>query len=113
MEGEIAMIRYFLCVIALTAILVQLHAAPQSQSNTAGSTKDANTAAPKSATKDAKNSPSQADDGEHVFQQQCSRCHNTPEGFSPRISGTIVRHMRVRASLSQSDEQKLLRFLNP
>jgi hypothetical protein len=24
-----------------------------------------------------------------------------------------VRHMRVRASLSQHDEQELLRFLNP
>ena len=53
------------------------------------------------------------DEGERVFQQNCSRCHTAPEGFSPRISGTIVRHMRVRASLSQHDEQELLRFLNP
>jgi len=52
-------------------------------------------------------------EGERVFQQNCSRCHAAPEGFSPRISGTIVRHMRVRASLSQHDEQALLRFLNP
>ena len=37
----------------------------------------------------------------------------TPEGFSARISGTIVRHMRVRASLSEHDEQELLRFFNP
>jgi hypothetical protein len=48
-----------------------------------------------------------------IFQQNCSRCHNTPEGFSPRISGTIVRHMRVRASLSKHDEEELLRFFNP
>lgn len=52
-------------------------------------------------------------DGERVFAQNCSRCHNAPEGFSPRISGTISRHMRVRAQLSQHDEQELLRFLNP
>jgi cytochrome c5 len=52
-------------------------------------------------------------EGERVFQQNCWRCHNAPEGFSPRISGTIVRHMRVRASLSQHDEQALLKFLNP
>ncbi len=52
-------------------------------------------------------------DGSRIFQQNCSRCHNTPEGFSPRISGTVVRHMRVRASLSQHDEQELLRFFNP
>jgi cytochrome c5 len=53
------------------------------------------------------------DEGTRIFQQNCSRCHNTPEGFSPRISGTIVRHMRVRASLSKHDEEVLLRFLNP
>jgi cytochrome c5 len=52
-------------------------------------------------------------DGALVFKQHCSRCHNAPEGFSPRISGTIVRHMRVRASLSKSEEEQLLRFLNP
>lgn len=52
-------------------------------------------------------------EGERIFAQNCSRCHNTPEGFSPRISGTIVRHMRVRAQLSQHDEQQLLRFFNP
>ena len=52
-------------------------------------------------------------EGERVFQQNCYRCHNAPEGFSPRISGTIVRHMRVRASLSQHDEQELLKYLNP
>ncbi len=53
------------------------------------------------------------DEGDRVFQQNCSRCHNAPEGFSSRISDTIVRHMRVRASLSKHDEEELLRFLNP
>lgn len=52
-------------------------------------------------------------EGERLFAQNCSRCHNAPEGFSPRISGTILRHMRVRAQLSAHDEQELLRFLNP
>ena len=55
----------------------------------------------------------QDDDGERIFKQNCSRCHNEPEGFSPRISGTIVRHMRVRASLSKHDEEELLHFFNP
>jgi cytochrome c5 len=54
-----------------------------------------------------------ADEGQRVFDQNCSRCHTAPQGFSSRISGTVVRHMRVRASLSQHDEQELLRFLNP
>jgi cytochrome c5 len=53
------------------------------------------------------------DEGQRVFEQNCSRCHTAPEGFSPRISGTIVHHMRVRASLSQHDQEELLRFFNP
>jgi len=52
-------------------------------------------------------------DGNDVFAANCSRCHNAPESFSPRISGTILRHMRVRANLSKEDEQAVLRFLNP
>lgn len=52
-------------------------------------------------------------DGQRVFEQNCARCHTPPDGFSPRISGTIVLHMRVRASLSEHDVQELERFLNP
>lgn len=52
-------------------------------------------------------------EGERVFAQNCSRCHNPPEAFSPRVSGTIARHMRVRAQISARDEQALLQFLNP
>ncbi len=59
----------------------------------------------------AKNSQIE-DEGQRVFAQNCSRCHATPEGFSSRISGTIVRHMRVRANLSEHDEQVLLKYFN-
>jgi cytochrome c5 len=52
-------------------------------------------------------------DGQQVFEQYCSRCHNAPQSFSPHISGTISRHMRVRAGLGKEDEQAILRFLNP
>lgn len=52
-------------------------------------------------------------DGQQVFEQNCSRCHNTPPGFSPSISVAVARHMRVRAGLSQEDAQAILRFLNP
>jgi cytochrome c5 len=52
-------------------------------------------------------------EGERIFAQNCSRCHNAPDGFSPRISGTVLRHMRVRAQLSEHDEKELLRFFNP
>jgi hypothetical protein len=48
-----------------------------------------------------------------VFEENCSRCHNAPEGFPPSISGTIATHMRVRAGLSEADYKALLRYLNP
>jgi len=51
--------------------------------------------------------------GQKKFQANCSRCHDAPEQFSPRIAGTIVRHMRVRASLSAKDTQDILKFLAP
>jgi cytochrome c5 len=54
-----------------------------------------------------------ASDGEKKFKQNCSRCHEAPQELSPHISGTILRHMRVRASLSQQDERDILKFLNP
>jgi cytochrome c5 len=55
----------------------------------------------------------QQDEGQRIFERRCSSCHNAPEGFSPRMSGTVVRHMRVRASLSQHEEEALMRFFNP
>ncbi len=53
------------------------------------------------------------DRGERAFNANCSRCHQPPESLNPRITGTVVRHMRVRANLSAQDEQDILRFLNP
>lgn len=58
-------------------------------------------------------SAAHTDRGQQVFEQNCSRCHNAPEGFSPHISGTIAMHMRVRANLSAADYEALRRFLNP
>jgi cytochrome c5 len=57
--------------------------------------------------------PQPSSGGERAFHQNCSRCHQAPESFSPSISGTIVRHMRVRANLSREDERAILKYLNP
>jgi cytochrome c5 len=70
-------------------------------------------ASPKTKAAGQKHAVPAQDEGQRVFEQHCSRCHTAPEGFSPRISGTIVRHMRVRASLSQHEEEALLHFFNP
>jgi cytochrome c5 len=70
-------------------------------------------AAPAPATTKKTNSTSQADDGGRKFDANCSRCHNAPEQLSPSLTGTVVRHMRVRANLSAQDEKDILRFLAP
>ncbi len=64
-------------------------------------------------TKTANHATEHLPDGQRKFEQQCSRCHTAPEGFPPQISGTIIRHMRVRAQISKQDEEDILRFLNP
>ena len=51
--------------------------------------------------------------GEQIFMENCSRCHKPPVTIPPRITGTIVMHMRVRAKLSREDERALLRYLAP
>jgi len=48
-----------------------------------------------------------------AFQIHCSRCHNAPETLSPSLTGTVVRHMRVRANLSAEEERLIYSFFNP
>lgn len=94
----------FSCVFALASISAFTVSAQQQAASQAAQPKK---------TVAATQAIQQQSEGERVFQQHCSRCHNAPDSFSPRISGTIVRHMRVRASLSRREEDELLHFFNP
>jgi cytochrome c5 len=51
--------------------------------------------------------------GEDIFKNNCGRCHMPPMVVSPRLTGTVVMHMRVRARLSRRDEQLLLKYMAP
>jgi cytochrome c5 len=51
--------------------------------------------------------------GEKEFQQNCSRCHNAPTELPTQSTGTVLLHMRVRASLSAADERDILHYLAP
>ncbi|HET6219384.1 MAG TPA: hypothetical protein VFE27_20345 [Acidobacteriaceae bacterium] len=51
--------------------------------------------------------------GERAFRANCGRCHNPPEQLSPRIAGTVLRHMRERALLSPQEERDILKYLAP
>jgi cytochrome c5 len=48
-----------------------------------------------------------------VFQTHCSRCHSAPETLSPSLTGTVARHMRVRANLTAEEERLIYSFFNP
>ena len=53
------------------------------------------------------------DPGARVFAANCSRCHQAPMSLSPRITGTVIMHMRTRARLSREDEKLLLKYMAP
>jgi cytochrome c5 len=87
-------------IVSSTLVLAQTSPAP----------KPAGTAA-KPAAKAA--STNQPDVGQRKFDANCGRCHSFPQQLSPSITGTVVRHMRVRANLSAEDEKDILRFFAP
>ena len=92
----------------LVATLVPIRIVHAAQNSNRGTTPTA-----KQTRTSAKQGQHTQTEGDRIFAQQCARCHTPPDGFSPRISGTVLLHMRVRASLSARDEQELLKFLNP
>ena len=49
--------------------------------------------------------------GEQRFRANCGRCHNAPEKFPPRMMSTILRHMRVRATITAEDQRLILFFM--
>jgi cytochrome c5 len=57
--------------------------------------------------------PSESARGEKLFRANCGRCHNPPESISPREARAVVRHMRVRATLTDEDERLIVKFLAP
>lgn len=50
-------------------------------------------------------------EGQKRFLTNCGRCHQSPREFSPREMSMAVRHMRVRAMLTQEDMDYLLYYM--
>jgi cytochrome c5 len=50
-------------------------------------------------------------EGERRFRANCGRCHAAPPKFPPRMMATIVRHMRVRATITEDDMRLILRYM--
>jgi hypothetical protein len=50
-------------------------------------------------------------EGEKRFRANCGRCHAAPQKFPPRMMATIVRHMRVRATITDEDMRLVLYYM--
>jgi mono/diheme cytochrome c family protein len=49
--------------------------------------------------------------GEQRFRANCGRCHAAPGKFPPRMMATVVRHMRVRATITNDDMRLILFYV--
>ena len=49
--------------------------------------------------------------GEQRFRANCGRCHAAPQKFPPRMMATVLRHMRVRATITQEDMRLVLFYM--
>ncbi|HEX4485828.1 MAG TPA: cytochrome c [Terriglobales bacterium] len=61
--------------------------------------------------RDADDAENMRVEGEHRFKSNCGRCHAAPHKFPPRMMATIVRHMRVRATITDEDMRYILYYM--
>lgn len=50
-------------------------------------------------------------EGEKRFATNCGRCHQAPHKYPPRVMATAIRHMRVRATITDDDMRYILRYI--
>jgi cytochrome c5 len=50
-------------------------------------------------------------EGEKRYRANCSRCHQPPHKFPPRAMAIAIRHMRVRAMLTDDDMKYVLYYM--
>lgn len=50
-------------------------------------------------------------EGEKRFRTNCGRCHQPPHKFPPRVMAMAIRHMRVRAMLTDEDMRSILSYM--
>jgi cytochrome c5 len=50
-------------------------------------------------------------EGEQRFRANCARCHAAPHKFPPRMMATVLRHMRVRATITAEDQRLILFYM--
>ena len=71
----------------------------------------AKTAAESNAVVHGSDEDSRRIEGEKRFRANCGRCHAAPQKFPPRMMGTVLRHMRVRATITEEDQRLILLYM--
>ena len=77
----------------------------------AGSSNKKEPAAATAVAHSAANAEAMRTQGEDRFRANCGRCHAAPQKFPPRVMATVLRHMRVRATLTDEDMRLVLYYL--
>jgi mono/diheme cytochrome c family protein len=118
--------RYILiCVLAVMAgltfsAMAQEHAnstgspsaaAPASTRGTATAQTATHTSALAKAAPDAAEERALRLEGEKRFRTNCGRCHQAPHKFPPRVMAAAIRHMRVRAMITDEDMRLIQRYM--
>jgi cytochrome c5 len=85
-------------------------AALLSIASAAVSPRNSNAAAPPAVSK-VQDADTMRLEGEKRFRANCGRCHAVPHKFPPRMMATIVRHMRVRATITDEDMRFVLYYM--
>jgi mono/diheme cytochrome c family protein len=86
-------------------------ASPSGATGTTSSAKPAETTGTKEAAPVRNEPAAERIEGEKRFRTNCGRCHQSPHKFPPREMATIIRHMRVRATITDEDMRLILKYM--
>ena|GEM_PF-806548 len=107
-------------VLVLAAVFLAMSAAASVPANPAAGenvedkaleTKAKDSAPSSTASHPVQNEKAMRLEGEKRFRANCARCHASPPTFPPRMMATILRHMRVRANITDEDRKLILRYM--
>ena len=104
-------IRALIAAAFLALGLLAVSAGARTGSNSASSNKDSATPANAGMAGHSAQDENLHMEGERRFRSNCGRCHAAPPRFAPRVMATIVRHMRVRANITDDDMRYILRYM--
>jgi cytochrome c5 len=105
-----------LCWLGVMACLTYSAIAQERANSTSSSSASAPAAKPSSASAATAEDVAAVDralrvEGEKRFRANCGRCHQAPHKFRPRVMATAIRHMRVRAMITDEDMRLILRYM--